>query len=233
MQDRIAVFLGNAPVFEVHRAIHVRTGPPSSADALDQWLAGHGVEIVALDNAYDACVHLLKHYDQVADLALVGTTWLGEQEFRILHYIRETWPRVGVVIYGSANTTPAVEWVPLTMTCPGEAAVRELVTQTPTSLLHRLTDEARVAFGQSARPIGERREPAALLQRRACVPQPGSMPTRPTPPSKLVKRPAEQRPGARPGAGASTRLTVAEPDPPRAILSAEELSALLGAPDEG
>lgn len=207
-----------------HRAIHIRTGPPAAANAVERWLRADNVEVAALPDAYAACVHLLREYENVADLALIGTDWLDAQEIRIVHYIRQTWPRIGVVMYGT-GPMPAAESTPLVRVCSTDAALRDLLAQSPTAVLDALTREAQVAFGEVFRAGGKRHEPGAVRANGLKV-----TPPRPASPRKLVKRMVEPEPEYRPDAPG--RLSVTMPDPSPAMLTAEELAALLDASDE-
>ena len=186
----------------VRSAVHLHTGQPAAANALDAWLARHGVERIAFDDVYASCVHLLTRYDHVPDLALVGADWLQEDEFGIVRYLRETWPRVGIVVYGRAETSPALHAAPLVCTCPTQAALDRLLAETPAQLLQRLCADAAGPWTVPSRLETERR-PEVVETRE--------------PPPQRVARPAPPS---------------SQPDPPRALLTAEELSALLEGPDE-
>lgn len=132
-------------MFAVRRAIHICTGQRAAAEALDAWLAQHKVEVVGLPDVYDGCVYLLKNYESVPDLVFIGADWLAEDEFAIVRYVRETWPRAAVVVYGSSAATPSFDWAPWTHTCRTEAALRKLVGQPPAALLQQLADQAAPA----------------------------------------------------------------------------------------
>lgn len=136
-----AAFQRVASVFEVRSAIHVRTGQRGAVEAIDAWLSRHQVAVVPLGDAYQACVYLLKHYQRIPDLALIGADWLADDEIDIISYLRHTWPRTGVLVYGSSPQTPLCELLPLTRTCRGEAALRELLACTPAELLSELCTE--------------------------------------------------------------------------------------------
>ncbi len=132
-------------MFAVRRAVHIRTGQRAAAEALDGWLAQHAVEVVGLPDVYDGCVYLLRNYATVPDLVLIGVDWLAEDEFALVRYVRETWPRAGVVIYGSSAATPSFDWAAWTYTCRSDAALREMIAEPPAALLQRLAASAAPA----------------------------------------------------------------------------------------
>jgi len=189
-------------VVSVRNALHVRTGQPAAAGALDAWLDRHGVERTAFDDVYSACVHLLTQYERVPDLVFVGADWLLEDEFGILRYLRETWPRVGIVVYGRTDISPALHVAPLVCACPTQAALDRLLAETPARLLERLCAESSQLWTAPKRLESERRPDAIETH---------------APPAQRVTCAAP---------------ALSEPDPPRALLTAEELAALLDDPDE-
>lgn len=207
------------PVFAVHRAFHIRTGQRAAGEAIDAWLSRHEVETISVADVYEACVYLLKHYECVPDLALLGTAWLTEDELSIVRYIRETWPRVGVVIYGGAAETPAFDSSPFTRICRSQAALERVLAEPPAHLLQQLCQQAAPARPLPAAP-GLRREVDEPLRR-----PPAAHETRPADPTE-----GPQAIGDAPGGPA--KASSAETDPPYAPLTAEELSALLERTDE-
>jgi hypothetical protein len=149
-----AAFQRKIPVFEVRSAIHVRTGECAVVEALDHWLARHHVDVIPFADVYDACVHLIKDCEHIPDLALIGADWLADDEFNIVTYIRQTWPRTGIVVYGGARETPLVDLLPMMLTCRTEAALQQLLAGTPTDLVRRLwTDIAEPALPPAPRAI--------------------------------------------------------------------------------
>lgn len=189
----------------VSRAIHIRTGSREAADAIDAWLNRHDVATLSLTNVYDACVYLLRKYDMIADLAFVGTDWLAAEDFAILDYLRQTWPRVGIVVYGCTANTPRVDVLPLMRALPAGDLTRQLSENTPTEMLARLYARAT--------PLGEP-PPAREKPAQTAIPTP-----RPAAPRVDTPPPAVQR---------------AEPpdDDLRTILTAEELAELLDRPEQ-
>jgi hypothetical protein len=197
-------------VVDVHSAIHIRTGQKSVVKRVDDWLAAHDVGCVTFDDVYGACVYLLRHYDRIPDLVLVGADWLARDEYNIVSYVRQTWPRVGVVVYGSAGSTPLFDLLPLMIACDSAAALEQLLAESPGAVVRRML--ASVSPGELAAASGA---PPAPQQPLGVGPLP--------PPRGAVEESA---------APASSELRVAPTEPPRSILSAEELSALLDASDD-
>jgi hypothetical protein len=192
-------------VDRVSHAIHVRTGQRASAEMVDTWLTRSGVSAAGFDDVYAACVYLLRHYAAIPDLALVGADWLGDDELSIVAYIRQTWPRTAIVVYGGQRETPRYDHWPLTRTVRGADGVRELTGRTPAEVVAQLCAEmpplaAAMSLG------GER----AAGQERAD--------SRRTLDVGAGPRPSEADRG---GAGRGPD------DAPRRILTDEELAALL------
>ncbi len=205
---------------EVRTGIHIRTGQPAAADALDRWLADHKVQTTAFADVYEACVHLLREYEDIPDVVAIGTDWLAADELAIVRYARETWPRAIIVLCGAAAGA-ALDTSPLTVACRSDAALQELLAETPLHLLERLC--ARAAA------IPEEIPPPVVSVPAASVPQlPRLRAASPVSPA-VVPRPA----GGRADPTADAKLRPATTEAPGSILTAEELSALLDAPDRG
>jgi hypothetical protein len=157
-------------VADVRRAVHIRTGPRASVDAIDAWLTAHGVEIVPFNDVYASCVHLLTCYEHIPDLVLVGTDWLAGDELAIVSYVRQTWPRCGIIIYGDAES-PAVELLPLVLTCRGPTALGALLARGPDELVRRLSEQLRplvlgaATAADASRPSADISGSPALLER--------------------------------------------------------------------
>ncbi len=193
-------------MYDVRSAIHVRTGPAALTVAVDEWLTGHGVASRAFDDAYAACAHLLLDFDLVPDLALVAVDALRPDELELVGFIRQTWPRTGIIVYGELAGAGLADGWPRTMSCRSPAALRQLLAEPPTDALRRLL----VGDPPTERSVLPRPVPAGGAQAPAAgVPMSG-MPR------------AADGPAARAAGGAN-------PDS-RAVLTAEELAALL---DEG
>ncbi len=120
---------------QVHTAIHVRTGHGVHAQHVDAWLARHAVAVTAHDDAYAACVHLLTHYAQIPEFALVGADWLAPDEYELVAFIRHTWPRTVIVLYGDAPESAGFATWPLVRTCVGSAGVDRLCAESPAQLV--------------------------------------------------------------------------------------------------
>jgi hypothetical protein len=147
----------------VRSAIHVRTGPRTSAAAIDTWLTQHQVEIIPFDEVYTACVHVLQHYERIPDLVFVGRDWLAGDELNIVSYVRQTWPRSGIIVYGDTGETPLCDLLPLVLTCRGPAAVHDLLAATPAELVRRLGEQLRpLVLGPA--PTEDVRRPRAVVR---------------------------------------------------------------------
>jgi len=211
-------------VFEVRSAIHIRTGQRADVQAVDDWLAHHAVEVVGLGDVYEACVHLLKNYEQIPELALIGVDWLAAGDLNIVAYVRQTWSRTGIVVYGDGAEMPRLDLLPLSLACRGAVALRKLLTETPADLSRRLSaDIAPVSI------VAEPRTPRAPH-----IPAGANVFPAPRPAARESPELADDRAaGASPDkASEESGLRLADSAPPRAILTSEELSALLDSSDE-
>ena len=181
----------------VRSALHLRTGETSAAEAISSWLRQHRVGGTDFSDAYEACVYLLEQSEETPDLAFVGTDWLTPDEFPIIRYIHETWPGVGVIIYGDGGELPPQESGALMWRCGSVDALRQVLADSPANVLQRLREH--------------RGDDVALLptseQRADCAPAPG--------PGTAG--------GARRYPPPDERNSLAS----RSVLTAEELAALL------
>jgi hypothetical protein len=207
-------------VVEVRRAIHVRTGQRAAVDAVDAWLKRHDTEVVSFDDVYAACVHLLQAYERVPDLALIGSDWLGEDEYNIVTYMRQTWPRVGIVVYGESRSTPVFDMLPMTQSCRMEDALRRLIAEPPAVLLEQL----RTRASELAATPATTTQPADLRREDPSAPAA----------SREAPRDNGQRRSEQPGQEATKPVhrEARAAEFQRSPLTAEELSALLDGIDE-
>ena len=184
----------------VQTAIHLRTAEPDVTRVVDGWLCRHAVRTVTLADVYEACVHLLRHHADVPDLAFIGADWLRTEDGAILGYLRATWPSVAIVVYSSGQRGLVGQADPRQRVCTSVQALRELLADPPGRLLECIYGEANGRPAVAVSLVGES-ENASL------------------------------RPTAReiPSCAGSPGLQRVEPeaDPPRSILTHEELSALL------
>jgi hypothetical protein len=168
----------------VRTALHIRTGQPATGAALEGWLARHTVDVVGCDDVYEACVRLLQNYDAVPDLVLLGADWLNADEYRIVRYVRETWPRAGILIYGRIEPSPAWHATPMLHVCHTPGALDKLIAATPAQLLQRLcADTAPLGLGAARPPAPaptlprDRQEPCTVTS-VAAAPEPTAAATR-------------------------------------------------------
>ncbi len=191
-------------------------------DCIERWLTNHDVDTTTFDDVYEACVYLLTRFEQVPQLAIVGADWLAPGEFSIIRYIRETWPRVGVLVYGGGSDAPGFDFAPMILTCRTPAALDTLVENGPTNVLHRITGEATAI---AARPRVEPDAPPAGNQV-------SDLPELRPPARDTQAAPPQHRDEDDDDAPAPKSPDRSRAAPPRAILSAEELSALLNGSNE-
>ena len=141
---------------------------------MDAWLTRHKVAVTAHDDAYAACVHLLTRYSQIPELALVGTDWLPADEFELAAFIRHTWPRTLIVLYGDAPGPVAYPARPLVLTYVGCPGLDRLCAEVPAELAVR-------ACAQLPRLVTDERGPGHVSG-----PLPRARDSAPWPPRTLV-----------------------------------------------
>ena len=205
------------------KAIHLRTGDRGTDGAISAWLERHGVEVVTCADAFEACAFALTHSAATPDLALVGADWLAPDELAIIGYLRETWPGVTTVVYGSAPATAGFEATPLTVVQRSATAVQRMLADAPGALLEESLKalRAQTPLDDGWRPQ-PKTPPAAELQ----LPAAGTAFTRP---------PIQTRDADALGSELTPRLAGQDseveggPRPParQTILTQEELAALL------
>lgn len=197
-------------------AIHLRTGEPSAAEAVEAWLHDHQVDSTLFLDAYDACVYLLQHSDQVPDLAFVGIDWLAPDELSIIRLIRETWPGSGIVVYASTDEAPPFQPAPPACICRTPAALLQLMTEPPAQVVRRLREQAALAAAHTPEP--QTAGTPARTPRKSPDPKPSAKP-----PAKRGK------PHTTTPSGGQTDAAKSAPPgaPPRSMLTNDELSALL------
>ena len=200
----------------VQTAVHLRTGEPSAAEAIDAWLRRHGVGGTDFGDAYEICTYLVQQSSQVPDLAFVGTDWLAREEFAIVGYIRATWPGVGLVVYSSNGEAPPCESGPLVRVCRAPDALKRLLTDSPQLLLRRLREQAGEDLSRgpelSAENAAVRSSPSVSAGERM----------------NAESRSTSMRPREQPS---GLKIPPSSDQGPRSILTREELSALLDGKD--
>jgi hypothetical protein len=191
----------SAGVPQEYKAIHLHAGQSQGAELVDAWLRRHRVREIGLKDPYEACVYLIRHAEQVPDLAFVDADSLTREELTIVQYLRETWPAIGIIIYSNRDQAELPDSGPLQRACHGAASLRQLLESPPERLLRRLR-----IFPDQEPNGGTRRGNSRPAVARADT-------TPPQPPAGLPAQPAPPR-------KQTDNL-------PRGILSPEELSALL------
>lgn len=127
-------------------ALHVRTGEPSTADAVDAWFRAHAIEPLGCVDAYEACVHLLMNAAHVPDLVFVGADWLAPDEQIIIRYARETWPAVGIVVYGGPPAAPLGS-LPRMRVCSSRGDLAAVLSGPPSALIEQFAAAGPAAEG--------------------------------------------------------------------------------------
>ncbi len=205
-------------VSEVPIALHIRTGQRALVEAVDAWLVRHAVEVIAFDDVYAACAFVLQPHERSPDLALVGTDWLADDEYPIIAYVRQTWPRTAILVYSQSGQGPRSELLPFTRHCRGAAELEACLSGPPDVVLRSLGADW---------PVGDR-----AVERRCCAPAAAERPTGPPPAVvdvSTARHPELLLGGLKPApADAREAIDVALAGPPRMVLTAEELAALLG-----
>lgn len=205
------------------KAIHLRTGDRETDGAISAWLERHGVEVIPCADAFEACTFALTHSAVNPDLVLVGADWLAPNEVAIIGYLREIWPGVTAVVYGSAPATAGFASAPLTLVRRSAAGVRRMLAAAPDALL----EESLKALRAQA-PLDEdwRPQPEAPVAIEPRLPAAGAAPPR---------RAGDRRDTEAPDGKLTARVvgevpetpSKARPPAPQTILTREELAALL------
>lgn len=191
---------------DVRRAIHIRTLRRRESELVDAWLERHRLDVTLLEDVLEACTFLLTRFDAAPDLAFVGAEGFGDGDAELLGYLRETWPHLAIVVYSGAALIPLGHDANLTVCC-AESTLRELLGSAPAELAARV-----------------RRIP---LERLVSMDDPGANADncgRELDDASRVSDPESAR-----MRGGLERLDAAAPT---ALLTAEELAALLDTTDD-
>jgi hypothetical protein len=187
-------------VVEVHSAIHVCTGQRHLAALVDTWLTQHSVPVTTFGDVFSACVYLLKNYERVPDLALVGADWLSEDELGIVSYVRQTWPRAGAVVYGAGGTSANFESVPYVRVCHSDGALRAVLATSPHDVLASLyggpltpTHAAHALEGRPKTRVAEGLQPRPVWPAPAAPPDAPALARRAALDAKLASTPLDER----------------------------------------
>ena len=126
------------------RAIHLRTGDRATDGSIGAWLDRHGIDVVSCADPFEACTLALTQPKPAPSLALVGADSLTPDELSIVGYLRETWPHLAVVVYGSVPATAGLEEARSTVVCHSAGAVRRMLEDPPSDLLDRSRGSLRL-----------------------------------------------------------------------------------------
>lgn len=228
---------------QVTRAFHLRGGQRTTVDLVDGWLNQHALEVWGCADSFQACTQLLTAAGDPVQLAFLGVDWLGPDELAIVDYVRETWPRAGMVIYGSAPFG-SLQAPDLAVYCGSRAALQAALDHTVDGLIaylrrqsrRRAHSEATVSAEACDWPTVEAAVPTSLFAVTAARTPAGTAVVRnpqsvssPEAPAKAVAPASVQSDNTE-----QERATDTPPEAPgsvtedpRSILTREELAALL------
>lgn len=218
-------------------AVHLCTGDESAVDRINAWLEEHGVGVTRCADAYEACVLALKSAAQCPALTFVGTDWLAPDDAVILNYLRETWPGTGMILYGNGAEGRVGDSSALTLSCRARGELQRILESSPERLLTRLRGE-HVSRGVDVPVLPAPPESCSVPELKAVQepehepePEPnGAHRVRAAVEPSPVEPPTEPEPRPEPALAPAAELLRPPPqpfDPPRAILTREELAALL------
>ncbi len=116
-------------------AIHICVGDRTAEDAVNDWLQEGGATVVDLGDAYAATTYLIRHRDQPPCICAVGAHWLRTDEMVLLTYIRRTWPRTPLVVYGLPPGERLPDDAGHAIVCRSPAELQSLLSEPLESLL--------------------------------------------------------------------------------------------------
>lgn len=225
---------------EARKVLHLRTGLKSVTERIGAWLAREGAERIDCADAFDACVYALQNRGHDVAAVFVGTDWLAPDEYPVLHRLQETWPTAVTVVYGDGRAPYAVDPAARIYVCTTPRDLDQLLSER----LEHVVERIRRMF--PARQIGESRPRPRPAQAPRIPGDDKADPAHPpagshaawraAPPTDFARRDAETGPserdpalavGAEAPADAGRLGLFVPPEPPRSILSREELEALL------
>jgi hypothetical protein len=204
-------------------AIHLRTADRGTDGAIAAWLRDHGVSVVSCADPFEACVVALTQSTPAPDLAFVGVEWLAHDELAIIGYLRQTWPELTIVLYGSAPALAGFQASPLGVACRTSAALKRMLAESPENFLAEFETarRSRAALGDAWRPRPQLAPPNEQPSR---APDEGL--PRPTIETRDVDLLAAEL-APRVGGPDAAPPTAPPTSPAHEILTPEELAALL------
>jgi len=116
-------------------AVHLRTGQPGDAARIDAWLSRHDVAVHGADDPFRLCVLVLQQAELAPDLACLGGAGLRGDDWSVLGYLRDTWPHIGIVVYGDPTLRVPEQTL---FTCRSEQEWRHMTGGTPSALLRAM-----------------------------------------------------------------------------------------------
>jgi len=196
-------------------AIVIRTGQRAESDLVCARLSAAGVKVIECADAIDACVHILRFPDPAPHVVFIGTEWLSREDYALMGYLRQTWPGVLVVLHGEGYDTIPLDRSGPTAVCPTLADLKQLLS----GGLDEMVEAARREASGVVRLRGAPR--AVNIPQDAEGARVGSAVKDDGPEQSVAdsRRIRSTVPREKPVA--------VGPNPPRTILTEEELDALL------
>ncbi len=200
-------------------AVHLRTGERGSDDEIDAWLQRQSATVIGSDDPLDACVQVLTHQHLPVALVFLGGDWLEPDDWRLVDYLRELWPAAACVVHLSRPGVVALS-DPLTLVCSSRAELATVLAgdfEQAVEHVRRAARRSEVIETPPGRPEGSATDVAG--PGRAAV---GPIRSGPHPGVAPPARPAKDESGS-----SSTAVSADRAEPLRAILTREELEALM------
>lgn len=179
------------PVSSDRVIFHLRTGDAPLARTIAAWIRSHGATSIDCADVFEAALALLRPRGQSPELAFIGAAGLPREHLAIIRFMRETWPRIGLVAYGPGDLADALVGVRGVACCEDSAELAGLLKLPPPALAAALRCQTgRVVPGgpYDAKMVNLR--PALGASQPARRRQSNGMPLRPRPSPIAIAPPA-------------------------------------------
>lgn len=208
-----------------YRVVHLCTGDLAWQNCLDRWLDAAGVVVSRFENAYSLCAHMLQNRNQAPDAVALGVDWLNCYELQIVKYVRQSWPRAVIIVYGTPQAPVDHATLDRLIVCSSRAQLDALLKRRMQDVLAGFQARApRAVVGVSDGRITRPDDRSGILEgsgRRNVAPVPAAADSS----ASEQEDTTEQRSDA-PVADASENGPIGVIGD-RAILTRDELAALL------